>query len=109
MADMPAGFILSDVQIVGSFQLDDISNLFINGEIPNPFAHDKMEQINQDIIEKEMMTDEDPWKIFTKRVKRNLYIILVFSPYGSCFRDSMLACPTESSASFRKQTPTISS
>ena len=92
-SDLPTGFILSDVQIVGSFQLEDISNLLISGEIPNLFARDEMEQIKQDIIAKEMMTDEDPWKVFMKRVKRNLHIILVFSPYGSCFRESMLAYP----------------
>ena len=93
MNDQPTGFILSDVQIIGGFQLEDISNLLITGEIPNLFPREEMEQIKADIIQKEMITDEDPWKVFINRIKNHLHIILVFSPYGTSFRESMLAYP----------------
>ena len=92
--DLPTGFIISDVQIVGSFQLEDISNLMVNGEIPNLFERDEMEQIKGDLIQNELLTDEDPWKLFMSRVKKHLHIILVFSPYGSAFKESMLAFPS---------------
>ncbi|EAY14826.1 Dynein heavy chain family protein [Trichomonas vaginalis G3] len=92
--DQPTGFIISDVQIVGSFQLEDISNLLIDGVIQNLFERDEMEKIKADLITKEVLTDEDPWKLFIDRVKKHLHIILVFSPYGSCFRESMLAYPS---------------
>ncbi|KAK8888098.1 hypothetical protein M9Y10_039159 [Tritrichomonas musculus] len=92
--DLPTGFVISDVQIVGSFQLEDISNLMINGEIPNLFERDEMEQIKADIIQNELLTDEDPWVLFMSRVKKHLHIILVFSPYGSAFKESMLAFPS---------------
>ena len=91
--DLPTGFVISDVQIVGSFQLEDISNLMINGEIPNLFERDEMEQIKADMIQNEMLTDKEPWSLFMQRVKKHLHLILVFSPYGSAFKESMLAYP----------------
>ena len=91
--DLPTGFVISDVQIVGNFQLEDISNLLINGEIPNLFENDEMEQIKADIVQNEMITDGDPWIIFTDRVKQHLHLILVFSPFGTAFKESMLTFP----------------
>ncbi|OHT09102.1 Dynein heavy chain family protein [Tritrichomonas foetus] len=91
--DLPTGFVISDVQIVGNFQLEDISNLLINGEIPNLFERDEMEQIKADIAQNELITDGDPWSLFNQRVKKHLHIILVFSPFGSAFKESMLTFP----------------
>ena len=91
--DLPTGFILSDAQIIGNFQLEDISNLLVTGEIPNLYERDEMEQIKADIAQTEMLFDEDPWTLFRSRVKKHLHIILVFSPYGTTFKDSMLAFP----------------
>ena len=91
--DLPTGFIISDAQIIGNFQLEDISNLLIRGEIPNLFERDEMEQIKGDIMNNEMMTEGDPWQLFMQRVRSHLHIILVFSPYGNTFKESMLAFP----------------
>ena len=91
--DLPTGFVLSDVQIIGSFQLQDISNMLINGEIPNLYERDEMEQIKADIVQAELLVDEDPWKLFVDRVKKHLHVILVFSPFGSVFRESLLSYP----------------
>ncbi|EAY20056.1 Dynein heavy chain family protein [Trichomonas vaginalis G3] len=91
--DTPTGFILTDSQIIGSYQLEDISNLLITGEVPNLFPREEMDQIKGEIMSNEMLTDEDPWQLFMTRVKKHLHIILVFSPYGSTFKESMLAFP----------------
>jgi hypothetical protein len=91
--DLPTGFLISDAQIVGNFQLEEISNLLITGEIPNLFARDEIEQIKADMTQAEMLVDEDPWVLFRARTKRNLHIVLVFSPFGQTFKESMLAFP----------------
>ncbi|KAK8861158.1 hypothetical protein M9Y10_012853 [Tritrichomonas musculus] len=91
--DLPTALLISDVQIVGSYQLEDISNLLINGEIPNLFERDELEQIKADIASNEMIFDKDPGEIFFSRIKKHLHIILVFSPYGTVFKESMLAFP----------------
>ncbi|OHT12762.1 Dynein heavy chain family protein [Tritrichomonas foetus] len=92
-SDLPTGFIISDAQIIGSFQLEDISNLLINGEIPNLFERDEMEQIKADIVQAELLTDEDPWKLFKERIHSHLHLILVFSPFGTVFKESILSYP----------------
>ncbi|OHT05113.1 Dynein heavy chain family protein [Tritrichomonas foetus] len=91
--DLPTALMISDVQIIGNFQLEDISNLLINGEIPNLFERDELEQIKADIASNEMIFDQDPGEIFFNRVKKHLHIILVFSPFGNIFKDSMLSFP----------------
>jgi hypothetical protein len=48
--DLPTGFLLSDVQVVGAFQLEEVSNLLIAGEIPNLFARDEVEQLKADMV-----------------------------------------------------------
>ena len=92
-SNSPTTFMISDAQIVNNFQLEDISNLLITGEIPNLFERDEIEKIKADMIQAEMLTDEDPWQLFTSRMKANLHIILVFSPYGSIFKESILSFP----------------
>lgn len=91
--DLPTGFVISDVQIIGQYQLEDVSNLLISGEIPNLFERDEMEAIKGDIAQNEMLTDQDPWVLFLSRIKKHLHILLVFSPFGTIFKDSMLAYP----------------
>ena len=91
--DLPTALMISDVQIVGNYQLEDLSNLLINGDIPNLFERDEIEQIKADIAANEMIFDKDPGEIFFSRVKKHLHIILVFSPFGTIFKDSMLAFP----------------
>jgi hypothetical protein len=91
--DLATGFLVSDVQIVGNFQLEEISNLLIPGEIPNLFARNEMKQIKADMSQAEMLADEDFWMLFQARGKRNLHILLVISPFGQIFRKSMLAFP----------------
>ncbi|OHT04040.1 Dynein heavy chain family protein [Tritrichomonas foetus] len=93
VSDLPTTFMISDSQIVGSYQLEDISHLLINSEIPNLFEREEIEKIQADLVQAELLTDEDPWALFTSRVKQHLHIILVFSPYGSVFKESIMYFP----------------
>ena len=91
--DTQTGFMITDSQIIGSFQLEDISNILINGEIPNLFERDEIDQIKADIVQNEILTDGDPWELFQSRVQNNLHLILVFSPFGTIFKESILSYP----------------
>ena len=92
--DIATGFIITDVQIIMPQQLEDLSNLMINCEIPLLFERDEMEGIKAELAQAEMVMDADYGKMFMERCRRNLHIILVFSPYGSVFKDSMLSFPS---------------
>ncbi|EAY14656.1 Dynein heavy chain family protein [Trichomonas vaginalis G3] len=90
--DEPTGFIINDVQIVMEQQLEDISNILISSEVPQLYDRDEMEQIKGE-INKDDNGDSNiaPWDKFMQRIKKNLHIILVFSPYGQTFKDVMLS------------------
>ena len=59
--DAPTGFILPDAQIISSYQLDDISNILIQGEVPNIIERDEKGNINANIATNEWMLYGDPW------------------------------------------------
>ena len=58
--DAPTGFILPDTQIISSYQLDDISNILIQGEVPNIIERDEKGNIDANIATKEWMLHGDP-------------------------------------------------
>ncbi|OHT17559.1 Dynein heavy chain family protein [Tritrichomonas foetus] len=91
--DIATGFIITDVQIIMPQQLEDLSNLMINCDIPQLFARDEMEGIKAELAQAEMAMDVDYGEMFKERCRKNLHIILVFSPYGNVFKDSMLSYP----------------
>ncbi|KAK8860630.1 hypothetical protein M9Y10_012295 [Tritrichomonas musculus] len=92
--DIATGFIITDVQIIMQQQLEDLSNLMINCEIPRLFERDEMEAIKAELAQAEMVMDADYEQMFKERCRRNLHVILVFSPYGQIFKDSMLSFPS---------------
>ena len=97
--DIATGFIISDVQIIKPFQLEDICNLLINCEIPLLYEREEIDQIRAELASTEIamtvsFSETDMFKVFMERVKRNLHIIFVISPYGSIFKDIMLSFPT---------------
>ncbi|OHT16390.1 Dynein heavy chain family protein [Tritrichomonas foetus] len=92
--DLPTGFIITDVQIIMPQQLEDLSNLLINCDIPQMYERDEKDQIRVDMSQNSDLQQEgDLFELFMDRVKRNLHIVLVFSPFGSVFKDSMLSYP----------------
>ena len=94
--DTPTGFIITDVQITMPQQLEDLSNLLINCNIPHMYQRDEIDQIRLDMsqnMELNQNEGSDLFQVFMNRVKKNLHIILVFSPFGTVFKDSMLSYP----------------
>ena len=99
ITDIPTGFIITDVQIIKPFQLEDLSNLLVNCEIPLLYEREEIDQIRAELASADtsaILTSEetDFFKVFMENVKKNLHIILVVSPYGSIFKDIMLSYPT---------------
>jgi dynein heavy chain len=90
-------FLFTDSQIKDESFVEDISNLLNAGEVPNLFAADE----KQDIITrctkslqeegklKAEMSSATIYNYFISRVKRNLHIVLCFSPIGENFRRRM--------------------
>jgi len=93
MNDLPTGFVITNSQIVGLFQLEDISNLLIHGFIPNLFEREEIEQIKAELQSNELLTDEDPWVLFNQRIRQHLHIVLVFSPFSPIFKEAILGFP----------------
>ena len=91
--DIATGFIITDTQIMMNTQLEDLQNLLINGQIPQLYERDEFEAIKAELAASEVtfMNDINFGELFYQRVKKNLHIILVFSPFGSVFKDSMLS------------------
>ena len=87
-------FIISDVQIIMNQQLEDLSNLVSNGEIPLLFDRDEFEGIKAELAQQELIADAAGLShVFLNRIQKNLHIILVASPYGTVFKDIMLYFP----------------
>ena len=92
--DLPTGFIITDVQIIIPQQLEDISNLLINCDIPQMYERDEKDQIRAEMAQNvDLQQEGDLFELFLNRVKHNLHIVLVFSPYGTVFKDAMLSYP----------------
>ncbi|KAK8896419.1 hypothetical protein M9Y10_014318 [Tritrichomonas musculus] len=88
-------FIISDVQIIMNQQLEDLSNLVSICDIPQLFERDEFEAIKAELAQNELVQEpSDIVHLFQTRIQKNLHIIIVASPYGSVFKDSMLYFPT---------------
>ena len=87
----PTGFIITDVQIIMPQQLEDLSNLLISSEVPQLYDRDEAEGIKAEIVQEDTTSEIPPWDKFLQRIKQNLHIVLVFSPYGQVFKDVMLS------------------
>ena len=69
-----------------------VNDLLSTGNIPGLFADDERTQVItqlRSLVKQEGLvdTDENVWDYFIARVKRNLHVVLCFSPVGNTFRD----------------------
>ena len=93
-------FLVTNEQILHDSFLEDINNLLNNGEIPNLYIKEELEEIYSLTREvaskhkKNLKTKEDIWSYFVELVRNNLHIILTFSPVGSDFRDKSRQFPS---------------
>ena len=84
-------FLMSDAQVVDEKFLVLINNLLASGEIPDLFIDDDIENIIT-MVRTEVKavgisdTRENCWKFFIDRVRKQLKIVLCFSPVGDVLR-----------------------
>ena len=84
-------FLMSDAQVADEKFLVLINNLLASGEIPDLFSDDEVENIIT-MVRNEVKgagipdTRENCWKFFIDRVRRQLKVVLCFSPVGTTLR-----------------------
>lgn len=84
-------FLMSDAQVADERFLVLVNNLLASGEIPDLFTDDDMENIIG-AVRNEVKgagipdTRENCWKFFIDRVRKQLKVVLCFSPVGSTLR-----------------------
>ena len=84
-------FLMSDAQVADEKFLVLVNNLLASGEIPDLFTDDDMENIIG-MVRNEVKgagipdTRENCWKFFIDRVRKQLKVVLCFSPVGSTLR-----------------------
>ena len=81
-------FNLADKDILYESFIEDINNILNVGELPSLFGPEDHEEI-QDEIERQLKKarvkgtgPEDTARVFKKRCKKNLHLLLYFSPAG---------------------------
>ena len=121
--DQSTTFMLMDTQLVDEVFVEDINNLLNTGEVPNLFPDDEMMVLMEELNEKEASGAYDHEKIekekskddknndnkkeeeeennpmakyqnFIKRSRKNLHIVLCFSPIGDTFRTRLRMFPS---------------
>ena len=84
-------FLMTDAQVADEKFLVLINNLLASGEIPDLFVDDEVENIVT-MVRNEVKgaglqdTRENCWRFFIDRVRRQLKVILCFSPVGKTLR-----------------------
>jgi len=93
-------FLFTDNEIKDEGFLEYINNVLSSGEVSNLFARDEIDEINTNLIpvmKKEYPrrppTPENLYDYFLIRARKNLHIILCFSPIGEKFRSRSLKFP----------------
>ncbi|KAL0250960.1 hypothetical protein GEMRC1_000174 [Eukaryota sp. GEM-RC1] len=87
-------FLFTDKDIKQESFLEYINNICTSGDIPGLFAKDEVDSIISDltpIFKRERprspVSQDDVWNFFLERVRKNLHVVLCFSPVGEKFRN----------------------
>ena len=93
-------FLFTDNEIKDEGFLEYINNVLSSGEVSNLFARDEIDEINSNLIpvmKKEFPrrppTPENLYDYFLNRARKNLHVVLCFSPIGEKFRSRSLKFP----------------
>lgn len=93
-------FLFTDNEIKDEGFLEYINNVLSSGEVSNLFARDEIDEINSNLIPvmkkefpKRPPTPENLYDYFLTRARKNLHIVLCFSPIGEKFRSRSLKFP----------------
>ena len=84
-------FLMSDAQVTDEKYLVLVNTFLASGEIPDLFTDDQIEEIISAVkseVKSAAINDtrENCWRFFIDRVKRQLKIVLCFSPVGNTLR-----------------------
>ena len=84
-------FLMTDAQVPNEHFLVLINDLLASGEVPDLFPDDEVENILAGVRNEVkgaglVDTRENCWKFFIDRVRRQMKIVLCFSPVGSTLR-----------------------
>lgn len=91
LKNMGMVFLLTDAQVPDEKFLVVINDLLASGEIPGLFPDDELENVINGIRNEVkgaglQDTKENCWSFFIDRVRRQLKVVLCFSPVGSVLR-----------------------
>uniref|UniRef100_A0A667YRJ5 Dynein, axonemal, heavy chain 5 like n=1 Tax=Myripristis murdjan TaxID=586833 RepID=A0A667YRJ5_9TELE len=93
-------FIFTDNEIKDEAFLEYLNNVLSSGEVSNLFAKDEIDEITQNLIpvmKKEFPrvppTFDNLYEYFISRARKNLHVVLCFSPVGEKFRSRSLKFP----------------
>ncbi|RLN66518.1 hypothetical protein BBP00_00002156 [Phytophthora kernoviae] len=83
-------FLFSDTQIKSESFVEDLNNILSSGEIPGLFEKDEQAGILDGVRIRARAqgireTKESLWNFFISEVRRNLHVVLAFSPIGKSF------------------------
>ncbi|KAG6966781.1 hypothetical protein JG688_00006600 [Phytophthora aleatoria] len=83
-------FLFSDTQIKSESFVEDLNNILSSGEIPGLFEKDEQAGILDGVRLRARAqgireTKESLWNFFISEVRRNLHVVLAFSPIGKGF------------------------
>ncbi|XP_039082400.1 dynein heavy chain 17, axonemal [Hyaena hyaena] len=89
--NVPSVFLMTDSQVAEEQFLVLINDLLASGEVPGLFVEDELENIISSMRPQVKSlglndTRETCWKFFIEKVRRQLKVILCFSPVGSVLR-----------------------
>jgi dynein heavy chain len=94
-------FLFGDHQIKDESFLEDINMILNTGDIPNLFENEdrleiieKMQQLAVAENEKIEITPLNMYNKFVERIRRNLHVVLAFSPIGDAFRNRIRMFPS---------------
>ncbi|XP_058791425.1 dynein beta chain, ciliary [Phymastichus coffea] len=91
MKNLGIMFLMTDAQVPNEHFLVLINDMLASGEIPDLFPEDEVENIISGVRNEVkgagiLDTRENCWKFFIDRVRRQLRVVLCFSPVGSTLR-----------------------
>ena len=91
-------FLFTDTQIVMESMLEDINNILNNGEVPNLFPADELEQIIANITPiardaGKSDSRQNIYNFFVERCRTNIHCVLCMSPVGDAFRTRLRKFP----------------
>jgi dynein heavy chain, axonemal len=84
-------FYIADTQLVESSFLEDLNNMLSAGEVPNLFAKDDVQQINDEVRKLALLngcrdTPDELYNFFIRQARQHLHLVIAMSPAQKLFR-----------------------